>query len=68
MNSTITQLDELFTAPDFVIAGAMKCGTTTLHQMLAQHPDVFMADDELFYFDMDDIAQHPDFLFNKKDK
>jgi len=48
--------------PDFVIAGAMKSGTTTLHAMLAEHPDVFMADNELFFYDMDDLAQHPDFF------
>jgi hypothetical protein len=28
--------------PDFAIIGAMKAGTTTLHDCLAQHPDVFM--------------------------
>jgi hypothetical protein len=68
MSEHITRLRTSLTVPDFVIAGAMKCGTTTLHHMLAQHPDVFMADDELFYFDMDDIAQHPDFLFKQGDE
>jgi hypothetical protein len=28
--------------PDFLIIGAMKSGTTALHQCLAQHPDIFM--------------------------
>jgi len=28
--------------PDFVIIGAQKCGSTTLHQDLRQHPEVFM--------------------------
>jgi hypothetical protein len=28
--------------PDFVIAGAAKCGTTALYEYLAQHPAVFM--------------------------
>jgi len=28
--------------PDFVIAGAAKCGTTALHEYLSQHPSVFM--------------------------
>ncbi|MBQ4849230.1 sulfotransferase [Pseudoalteromonas sp. MMG012] len=68
MNNNTAPLIESFTAPDFVIAGAMKCGTTTLHQMLAQHPGIFMANDELFYFDMDDIAQHPDFLFKEHER
>ncbi|BBN80387.1 sulfotransferase [Pseudoalteromonas sp. A25] len=54
------------TIADFFIVGAMKSGTTTLHNMLHAHPDIFMAKDELFYFDMDDIAQHPDFIFQNK--
>ena len=27
--------------PDFIIAGAMKCGTTSMHSILNSHPDVF---------------------------
>ena len=30
--------------PNFFIIGAQKCGTTSLHSYLAQHPDVFMSD------------------------
>ena len=29
--------------PNFLIIGAAKSGTTSLHWMLAQHPDVFMS-------------------------
>jgi Sulfotransferase domain len=29
--------------PDFVVVGAMKCATTTLHEQLARQPDVFMS-------------------------
>jgi len=29
--------------PNFLIAGASKAGTTSLHEYLAQHPDVFMS-------------------------
>lgn len=29
--------------PDFLIVGAMKAGTTTLHRDLSQHPDVFLS-------------------------
>lgn len=28
------------TLPSIVVAGAMRCGTTTLHELLAAHPDV----------------------------
>ena len=26
--------------PNLVVIGAMKCGTTTLHRLLAQHPEI----------------------------
>jgi hypothetical protein len=39
------------TLPNFLIVGAAKCGTTSLHNYLAQHPDVFMpAAKEPHYF------------------
>lgn len=39
--------------PDFIVAGARKCGTTWLHQYLASDADVFLphATKELFFFD-----------------
>ena len=33
--------------PDFLVIGGMKCATTTLHQDLSQHPDVFCGQKEL---------------------
>lgn len=47
--------------PDFIIAGAMKCGTSTIHSILGRHPDVFIPDPEVFFFDVDDINQHGGF-------
>jgi hypothetical protein len=37
--------------PTFLILGAPKCGTSTLHALLSRHPDVFMAPskDPLFF-------------------
>lgn len=29
--------------PNFLIIGAPRCGTTSLHDMLGQHPDIFMS-------------------------
>lgn len=49
--------------PDFIIGGAPKCGTTSLHFILGQHPDVGIPDNEIHYFDADDPIVHPDFLF-----
>jgi hypothetical protein len=38
--------------PDFLIIGAMKCGTSSLHDYIGQHPDVFMSTPkELHFFD-----------------
>ncbi len=37
--------------PDFLIIGAQKCGTTWLAAMLRQHPDVYMPDQEIHFFD-----------------
>jgi hypothetical protein len=48
--------------PDFIIGGAMKCGTSTLHQMLGELPDVFIPDAEIYFFSIDDIEQHPEFF------
>jgi hypothetical protein len=39
--------------PTFLLAGAQRCGTTTMHRLLKQHPNVFMArPKELHFFDM----------------
>jgi len=38
--------------PTFLIAGGMKCGTTSLHSTLRQHPQIFMTrPKELHFFD-----------------
>lgn len=33
-------------SPDFLVIGAMKCGTTTLYHDLLSHPDIFLPDKE----------------------
>ena len=48
--------------PDFIIIGAMRCGTTSLASMLNQHPNIHMAVDqhgEVHYFDRDDRRGDP---------
>jgi hypothetical protein len=52
--------------PDFIICGAMKCGTSTVHTLLNTHPDVYIPSSEINFFDMDDLFQHPDFNFRGK--
>ncbi|SDS68819.1 Sulfotransferase domain-containing protein [Formosa sp. Hel1_31_208] len=49
--------------PDFIIGGAMKSGTTSIHAILDAHPEVAIARDELGFFDIDSMLQHPDFNF-----
>jgi hypothetical protein len=49
--------------PDFIIAGAMKCGTTSMHRILNSHPHIFVPQKEIHFFDVDDLIQHPDFFF-----
>lgn len=51
--------------PHFIICGAMKCGTTTLHHLLGSHPRVCMAKGELHFFDIDSPLQHGDFSFRE---
>jgi hypothetical protein len=53
--------------PDFIIGGAMKSGTSTLHTILNQHSDVSIPDTELHFFDMDNVFQHRDFTFYRDD-
>ena len=48
--------------PDFIIGGAPKCGTTSLHFILDQHADISLPVDEVHFFDADDPITHPDFL------
>jgi len=48
--------------PDFIICGAMKSGTTSLHYILNQHKDIFMPNREIMFFDIDDIEQNFDFF------
>lgn len=48
--------------PDFIIGGAMKSGTSSLHVILDHHPDIYIPSGEVHFFCMDDIVQHPDFF------
>lgn len=54
--------------PDFIIGGAPKCGTTSLHFILDQHDDVSLPFDEVHFFDADDPIAHPDFMSVQNDK
>lgn len=54
--------------PEFIIVGAMKAGTSSLHYILNQHEHIFIPDREIFFFDIDDIKQHPDFFIETPQK
>ena len=49
--------------PHFIIGGAMKSGTSSMHAMLAQHPKVFIPEEEIGFFDIDNLIEHYDFNF-----
>ena len=48
--------------PDFIIGGAPKSGTTSLHFILDQHEHIALPHDEVHFFDADDPVTHPDFF------
>ncbi|MGP1375873.1 MAG: sulfotransferase family protein, partial [Almyronema sp.] len=52
--------------PDFIIIGAMKCATTTLHEQLVAQPHIFMSTpkEPNFFSDDDQYAQGMDWYFN----
>ena len=44
--------------PNLFIIGGSKCGTTMLHDLLAQHPDIFMSwPKELWHFNRSDYRE-----------
>ena len=44
--------------PNFLVIGAMKCGTTSLCSLLGQHPDIFMSNPkETYFFSNDEVYQ-----------
>jgi hypothetical protein len=49
-------------APDFVIAGAMKSGTTWLHHALDDGIHFSLPEEEVHFFDAHDPSVHPDFV------
>jgi len=52
--------------PDFILIGAQKSGTSSLHHILNAHEDVFLPPGEIFFFDVDDEVEHPDFFINRR--
>lgn len=56
------------TIPDFIICGAMKSGTSTIHSILNEHPNVYIPKGEIHFFDIDNIFQHSDFNFYIKER
>ena len=51
----------MYRKPDFIIAGAMKSGTTWLHESLNAIPEVGIPRDEVHWIDASDPIVHPDF-------
>jgi len=51
--------------PDFLIIGAMKCGTTSLHHYLSKHPDIFMTKKKEIHFFQKNIFEKYDLKWYK---
>lgn len=49
--------------PDFIIGGAMKSATSTLHYILEQHNEIYISGGEIHFFSIDDFEEHPAFFF-----
>jgi hypothetical protein len=52
--------------PNLFIVGQPRCGTTALHNFLAQHPEVFMSPDKEPHHFCKDIIQESDAYYRKK--
>jgi hypothetical protein len=49
------QVIDALRLPDFIVLGTQKGGTTTLHQLLSQHPDIYLPQKkEVHYFSLHD--------------
>lgn len=54
--------------PDFLIIGAMKSGTTSIHHLLDADPRIFMPEGEVQLLSVDDIEQNPVFFQHLGDR
>jgi hypothetical protein len=45
--------------PQFIVAGAARCGTTSLYYYLRQHPGLYLPRKETFFFARDHFARSP---------
>lgn len=68
LNTLVQQAARNRKLPDFIIAGAMKSGTTSLHYILGSHHRVFIPRKEIFFFSIDDVDQHLGFFRAAKGK
>lgn len=71
--NTLNPKKEKGRLPDFLIIGAMKCGTTSLHDYLGKHPDIFTSKIKEIHYFVDSKYQKYDldwykaqFVTNKK--
>lgn len=47
----MTSVSSIGPLPDFLIIGVQKCGTSWLAHLLRQHPEVYISDGEVHFFD-----------------
>jgi hypothetical protein len=56
-HGAMTETEEKKRFPDFIIGGAMKCGTSSIHTILSSRKDVFIPGGEVHFFTMGDPIQ-----------
>ncbi|MFW5968753.1 MAG: sulfotransferase family protein [Persicimonas sp.] len=67
---TTDRFDELVDRdqlPDFIIGGAMKSGTSSLRNVLREHPDIFIPPHEIHFFNVDEVDQEGEHFIHLKD-
>lgn len=61
MNTAASETEVTGRPPDFIIIGAMKCGTTSLHHWLGNHPDIYTSETKEIDYFIDPFFQQKDF-------
>ncbi len=68
INVTLTLvIPNFLMLPNFLIVGAQKCGTTSLHEYLRQHPQIYLPDGKETKFFVDDERYKKGILWYEKE-
>lgn len=54
--------------PDFMVVGAAKSGTKSMHHILNHHENIFIPDRELYFYCIDDFEENADFFIHPQEE